>query len=98
MHLGTRVVDNVECEHLGFRTPEVDWQNRFAAGDKPYPCKYVVTSKWTTGAPEYQLRISNWNDAPAVHDKSFAFKPADGAKEVELTEINVDLLMPETVK
>ena len=98
MYLGTSVVDKVECEHLALRTPEVDWQIQVAAGDKPYPCKYVVSSKWTTGAPEYQLRISNWNDAPAVDDESFAFKPADGAKEVELTEINADVLMPETVK
>ena len=98
MYLGTSVVDKVECEHLALRTPEVDWQIQVAAGDKPYPCKYVVSSKWTTGAPEYQLRISNWNAAPAVDDESFAFKPADGAKEVELTEINADVLMPETVK
>ncbi len=45
MYLGTGVVDGVECDHLVFRTPDVDWQIWVALGDKPYPWKYVVTSK-----------------------------------------------------
>jgi len=98
MYLGTGIVDGVECDHLAFRTPDVDWQIWVATGDKPYPCKYVVTSKWTTGAPEYQLRIRNWNDSPKVTDDSFQFKPSDGAKEVKLSDINAEVLLPETLK
>jgi hypothetical protein len=98
MYLGTGVVDGVECEHLAFRTPDVDWQIWVAMGDKPYPCKYVVTSKWTTAAPEYQLRVRNWNDSPKIEANSFQFGlPAD-AKEVKISEINTDILMPETLK
>jgi hypothetical protein len=98
MYLGTGVVDGVECDHLAFRTPDVDWQIWVAKGEKPYPCKYVVTSKWTTAAPEYELRIRKWNDSPQVTDDTFAFKPADGAKKVDLSDIDASVLLPETIK
>lgn len=98
MYLGTGIIDGVECEHLAFRTPEVDWQIWVATGDKPFPCQYVVTSKWTTGAPEYQLRIRKWDDSPEVSDERFKFEPSDGAKKVELSEINAEILLPEAVK
>jgi hypothetical protein len=98
MYLGTGIVDGVECEHLAFRTPEVDWQIWVATGSKPYPCQYVVTSKWTTGAPEYQLRIRNWNDSPKIGNDSFQYKPSEGSKKVELSDINAEILLPETLK
>ena len=91
MYLGTGVVDGVECEHLAFRTPDVDWQIWV-------PCKYVVTSKWTTAAPEYQLRIRNWNDSPKIEASSFQFEPSADAKEVKISDINADILLPETLK
>ena len=98
MYLGTGVVDGVECDHLAFRTPDVDWQIWVAKGGKPYPCKYVVTSKWTTAAPEYSLRVRNWNDSPKLGGDSFAFEPADGAKKVDLSDIDASVLLPETLK
>ncbi len=99
MYLGTGIVDGVECEHLAFRTADVDWQIWIATGDKPYPCKYVVTSKWVTGAPQYQLRVRNWNDRPSIAADAFSFKPPAGAKKIELADIkDTGLLMPETLK
>jgi hypothetical protein len=98
MYLGTGIVDGVECEHLAFRTPEIDWQIWVAMGDKRYPCQYVITSKWTAGAPEYQLRIRNWNDSPKVDDDRFQFTPSGDAKEVKLSEINAEVLPPETLE
>lgn len=98
MYLGTGIVDGVECEHLAFRTPDVDWQIWVATGGKPYPCKYVVTSKWTTAAPEYQLRIRNWNDSPKIGADSFQFAPPADAKEAKLSDMNLDILLPETLK
>jgi hypothetical protein len=99
MYLGTGFVDGVECEHLAFRTPEVDWQIWVATGKKPYPCKYVVTSKWTTASPQYQLRIRNWNDRPKTSPGAFAFRPSNGARKVELADIgHTDIFLPEAVK
>jgi len=99
MYLGTGFIDDVECEHLAFRTAEVDWQIWVATGARPYPCKYVVTSKWTTAAPQYQMRIRNWNDRPNIGAEAFAFKPSDGARQIDLADIgHTDVVLPETLQ
>ena len=56
--VGSAFVGGVECDHLAFRTDIVDWQIWISKGDKPMPLKYVITTKWVTGAPEYSLRLS----------------------------------------
>jgi hypothetical protein len=86
-YLGTGIVDGQECHHLVFRTPDVDWQIWIETGDKPIPRKYVITSKWITGAPQYQLRISDWNDNPTVAADAFSFSPADGTESVDIEEL-----------
>ena len=55
--LGSGVIHGVECDHLAFRTQEVDWQIWIAQGDRPYPCRYVVTSKQVTGWPQYTIDL-----------------------------------------
>jgi hypothetical protein len=84
-HIGTGVIDGVECEHLAFRNLDTDWQIWIEAGARPIPRKYVITSKAVAGAPQYTLRIKDWrNDVPA---DAFAFKPAQGAKKVVLGDL-----------
>jgi hypothetical protein len=41
--LGSGVIDGKECNHLAFRTKELDWQIWIAEGDRLYPCRYVIT-------------------------------------------------------
>jgi hypothetical protein len=79
--LGSGVIDGVECDHLAFRTEEVDWQLWIAQGETPYPCRYVVTTKSVTGWPQYSIDISNWGAGSAA--ASFAFTAPDGATQVE---------------
>ena len=43
--LGSGVIGGTECDHLAFRSKEVDWQIWIAQGDRPSPCRYVITSK-----------------------------------------------------
>jgi len=86
-HIGLGVIDGVECEHLAFRTRDVDWQIWIEAGSRPIPRKYVITSKAVGAAPQYTLRIKDWKtDAPAAAD-AYAFTPPQGAKKVELNEL-----------
>jgi len=84
-HIGTGVIDGIECEHLAFRSIDTDWQIWIESGTRPIPRKYVITSKGLTGGPQYTLRIKEWrSDVPA---DAFAFKPAEGAKKVALGEL-----------
>ena len=85
-HIGKGVIDGVECDHLAFRNEDTDWQIWIEPGARPIPRKYVITSKAITGAPQYTLRIKQWStEIPA---DAFAFKPAQGAKKVALSDLS----------
>ena len=86
--VGEAFVGGEVCDHLAFRTDAVDWQIWIRQGDQPLPLKYVITTKWVTGAPQYALRLSNWNVAPKVDAKLFSFTPPADAKKIE--QINSD--------
>ena len=80
---GTAYVQGVECHHLSFREDEVDWQLWVATGDRPLPMKYVITTKWLTGAPQYSVEMHDWNFAPSIPADRFTFSPPDGAAKLE---------------
>jgi hypothetical protein len=81
--LGSGVIHGVECDHLAFRTKEVDWQIWIAQGARPYPCRYVITSKKVTGWPQYTLDTWGWKTGTEV--ASDAFKLAIPADAKQLT-------------
>jgi hypothetical protein len=79
--LGSGVIHGVECDHLAFRTKEVDWQIWIAQGARPYPCRYVITSKKVTGWPQYTLDIWGWKTGSEVAADGFKLAvPADAKK------------------
>jgi hypothetical protein len=89
-YLGTVVIDGTEAHHLAFRGDEADWQLWVKTGEQPLPTKYVITSKWLMGAPQFSLRFHDWNTAERFSAGEFSFiAPAD-AREVDI--MLVDLL------
>src|SRR6266446_3418466 len=80
--LGSGVIRGVECDHLAFRTKEVDWQIWIAQGARPYPCRYVITSKKVTGWPQYTLDIRGWKAGAEVAPR--CFQTGDPAKRPEI--------------
>jgi len=89
--LGSGVIHGVECDHLAFRTKEVDWQIWIAQGARPYPCRYVITSKKVTGWPQYTLDIWAWKTGAEVVADSFKLAIPAGAKKLtpdEVPELN----------
>jgi hypothetical protein len=83
-HIGEGVIDGVDCEHLAFRSAELDWQIWIEIGARPIPRKYVITSKHLAGAPQYTLRIKEWNADAPVGEDAFVFKAPADAKQVEV--------------
>jgi hypothetical protein len=81
--LGSGVIGGVECDHLAFRTADVDLQIWIAQGDAPHPCRYVVTSGKVAGSPQYTVDVSNWKAGSDVAAADFAFAPPAGATKVE---------------
>ena len=87
-YIGTAYVNGVECHHLAFRKDKVDWQLWVQAGDEPMPMKYVITTKWHTGAPQYEIRFRDWNRKPRIMADQFTFYVPKGAKQLDSFPLN----------
>ncbi len=84
--LGSGVIGGIPCDWLAFRTNEVDWQIWIAQGERPYPCRYVITTMDVAHSPQYTLDFRNWRfgaDAPG----DFVFKSPEGATRIEPEEL-----------
>ena len=81
IHVGMTDIGGVSVHHLAFRGDRVDWQLWVQDGEEPLPVKYVITSKWVTGAPEFSLQFSNWDVTPSIGPAVFTFTPPAGAKK-----------------
>lgn len=85
--LGSGVIGGTECDHLAFRSKEVDWQIWIAQGDRPSPCRYVITSKLVADGPQYSVQLRNWKTEGEVASDDFSFKAPADAKKVDLTDL-----------
>jgi hypothetical protein len=85
--LGSGVIRGVECDHLAFRTKEVDWQIWIAQGARPYPCRYVITSKKVTGWPQYTLDTWGWKTGTEVASDAFKLDIPANAKKLMPSEV-----------
>jgi hypothetical protein len=85
--LGSGVVGGVECDYLAFRKEEVDWQIWIAQGERPYPCRYVITSKLISGGPEYTIQTRDWKTGDEVAATDFRFNNPTKADKVELKDL-----------
>jgi hypothetical protein len=86
-HIGQGVVDGTECEHLAFRDADTDWQIWIETGARPVPRKYVITSKVLAGAPQYTLRIKDWNTDAIADASAFVFKPPTDTTRASLSPL-----------
>jgi hypothetical protein len=84
--IGSGVIDGVECDHLAFRNVDTDWQIWIESGANPIPRKYVITSKGTSQAPQYTLRIKDWKTDVAAD--AFAFKPDPSFKKIAFGDLS----------
>jgi hypothetical protein len=87
-YLGWGYVNGVRCHHLAFRAAKVDWQIWVQTGDTPLPMKYVITSKWVTGAPQYTASFRNWNTKPKIKASQFEFTAPKGAEKLDAIPVD----------
>jgi len=97
--LGSGVINGVECDYLAFRKKALDWQIWITQGDKPHPCRYVVTSKDIPHSPQYSIEIRNWqtDDAVTVSD-DFVFKNTSNATKVDIKDLKGMRVFPRHFK
>jgi hypothetical protein len=85
--LGSGVISGVECDHLAFRKRDVDYQIWIAQGDRPYPCRYVITAKQVLGSPQYSVQISDWKTGAGATGQNFNFVAPPGARKITFKEL-----------
>ena len=85
--LGSGVINGVECDSVAFRKDDVDLQIWIAQGSRPYPCRFVVTSKRMNGGPQYTMQFRDWRTGADVAAVDYSFTAPANARKIELTEI-----------
>ena len=86
-YIGLSDVDGVNCHHLAFSQPKVDWQLWIEAGEKPLPKKLVITYKGLPGVPEYRAIYSHWNFEPKFREGQFTFTPPEKAVKIDFMPV-----------
>jgi hypothetical protein len=61
---------------------EVDWQIWINQGDRPYPCRYAITSTNVPGDPQYTIDVRNWKSGDEVASARFSADIPAGAKKL----------------
>jgi hypothetical protein len=80
--LGSGVIRGIECDHLAFRTKEVDLQIWIAQGEHPYPCRYVITSSKMRGSPQYTIDVRTWKTGAEVPADTFSVTIPPEARKI----------------
>ena len=83
MVVGKAVIEGVRCNHLAFRSPQVDWQIWIQEGAQPLPRKVVITTLDVPNAPQFSVTVTQWNLNPAFDAQTFKFTPQAGDKQIE---------------
>ena len=91
-HLGIEDVGGVRAHHLAFRGREVDWQIWIEDGERPLPRRYLITTKWMTGAPQFGVALNDWNVSPTLDDKTFIFEAPPGARKVDVIKPEIPIV------
>ncbi len=89
--VGDDLVDGVLCTQLAFRSADTDIQIWITQGAQALPKKYVITSRWITSAPQYEVSYFDWKVQDTIDNKVFTFKAPQDAQEIPFTETTTEL-------
>ena len=78
--LGSGVIRGQECNHIAARSDNADWQLWIAQGDRPYPCRFVITSTDIPESPQYTIDVRSWKTGAEVAADSFKIDVANARK------------------
>ena len=87
LYLGTGLAAGVECHHVLFRQPVVDWQAWIAAGEPALPRRILLTFKDEPDLPVYEATITEWDVSPPFDEETWKPRlPAD-ARHVTIEDL-----------
>jgi hypothetical protein len=77
------VVDGVQCDHLAFAAPGMEWQIWVGPEKDPLPRRLMVTMLNMDRQPRFMVTFSDWDLKSSLPAKHFEFKKPAGAKQIE---------------
>ncbi|MBK1856905.1 DUF2092 domain-containing protein [Cerasicoccus arenae] len=83
-YLGKVNVLGVECDHVAFQYPNLEWQAWIETGPVPVLRKVLVLRFDGDGVPRMTALFSDWDFSTPLPDFVFEFSPAAGAMEIDI--------------
>jgi hypothetical protein len=83
--VGREDLAGVPCDHVAWRSDEVDAEAWIAAGDQPLVQRVVLHYRQLDGQPRFSAQFRSWTLTPDVADSKFEFAPPEGAERVPLS-------------
>lgn len=84
--VGNSTIGGHECAHYALRQDGADWQIWIRTGDRPLPCKLVITNTDEESRPRYEATL-NWDLDATIDDSDFTFDPPEDAYEIVIAPV-----------
>jgi hypothetical protein len=85
--VGKTSVDGVECDHLAFAGPGIEWQLWIGPDKDPLPRRLAATHLALERQPRFLVDFTQWNLKAKVPAGRFEFKKPAGAQQIEFHPI-----------
>lgn len=83
--VGSEKLYGVECDHVAWRTDEVEAELWLTKGDQPLPRRVVIDYRDLEGRPSFWAQFTSWSLAPDAADSVFTFTPPASAERVRFS-------------
>jgi hypothetical protein len=82
--LDEAMVNGKACNHLAFKSKEVDWEVWVQKGSAPLPLRYKIISKNEPERPEFTVDFTDWKQGtgPDFADQQFVLAPPANSKKI----------------
>jgi hypothetical protein len=80
-------INGVLCDHLAFRTENIDFQVWIAAEGDPLQMRLVIDYKNAPGEPQFRAMFTDWDFKPEVSDSLFVFAPAKDMQKIAFAPV-----------
>ncbi len=85
--VGPARINGAVCEQFAFRQEGVDWQLWIRQGDKPLPCRLVITTTDDDAKPQYAATFS-WDTSTTVPESAFTFTAPKDARRIRFATMD----------
>ncbi|WP_322008900.1 DUF2092 domain-containing protein [Paraburkholderia sp. J12] len=81
--LGVEKIGARWCTHYAYQQPGLDWELWIEQGDRPLPCRTIMTDTTQTTRPRHDVTY-HWKLGVVFPASTFAFHPEAGEKAIEM--------------